>query len=217
MEVGSNGGSVSNSSAGSILYLCGTGEKPTPEMIAAGNGLLAQYGDRYGQGFIRGHRESPDASTTCPGDVIMSLIGTGQIHWSGADVVIDGEAILDSGRDHIIVDGRFGRDSVRALQKYLNKYHGANLKVDGKAGHSTWRALQDALGTPVDGEVWDQSYRAEELGNGITQGWKFTGRNSDGSKMVRALQGWVGVRKDGVWFEGTSEALQEQLNTYDLS
>lgn len=114
--------------------------------------------------------------------------------------------------DKLDEDGRFGRKTVRALQRYLNEHHDAGLKVDGKAGPKTWRALQKALGTPVDGEVWDQSYRASELGDGITGGWKYTGRNSAGSTMVEALQRWVGVDDDGIWFEGTTEALQRELN-----
>ena len=210
MEVGSNGGDVSNSSAGSILYLCGTGEKPTPEMIAAGNGLLAQYGDRYGQGFIRGHRESPDASTTCPGDVLMSLIGTRQIRWSGAGIVVDGEAILDSGRDHVVVDGRFGYDTGSELQRRLG------VKVDGRAAEDTWTALQRKLNAPhKDGQISRQSYRAKELGNGVVDrksAWEYTGRGSKGSQTVKLLQKAVGVKADGIWFEGTTKALQRKMN-----
>ena len=210
MEVGSNGGDVSNSSAGSILYLCGTGEKPTPEMLAAGNGLLAQYGDRYGQGFIRGHRESPDASTSCPGDVIMSLIGTGHIHWSGADIVIDGEAILDSGAGHVVEDGRLGRDTVSEMQRRLG------VKADGRAAEKTWKALQVEVDAPYkDGQISRQSYRAEELGNGVVDrksAWEFTGRKSKGSQTVENLQSLAGAKADGTWFEGTTLALQKAMN-----
>lgn len=210
MEVGSNGGDVSNSSAGSILYLCGTSEKPTPEMLAAGNGLLAQYGDRYGHGFIRGHRESPDASTSCPGDVIMSLIGTGHIHWSGADIVTDGEAILDSGAGYVVEDGRLGRDTVSEMQRRLG------VKADGRAAEKTWKALQIEVGAPYkDGQISRQSYRAEELGNGVVDrksAWEFTGRKSKGSQTVEKLQSLAGAKADGTWFEGTTLALQKAMN-----
>lgn len=114
------------------------------------------------------------------------------------------------------VDGRFGHASVRALQEWLNEEHDAGLVVDGKAGHSTWTALQHALGTPADGKVSNQSYRASELGNGITQGWDYDGRGASGSTMVRALQKRVGVKADGIWYEGTTAALQRALNAGSL-
>ena len=110
------------------------------------------------------------------------------------------------------VDSRFGTTTVKALQQWLNEKHGAGLAVDGKAGKTTWRALQKALGTKVDGEVSNQSYKPEELGNGITQGWDYDGRGAKGSTMVRALQKLVGVKADGVWYEGTTKALQTYLN-----
>lgn len=108
------------------------------------------------------------------------------------------------------VDGRFGTDTVKAAQRFLNK-RGNNLKVDGKAGHEFWKALQRYLGTPVDGVVSNQSHSADSLGNGITQGWEHTGPGSKGSSMVKALQKWVGVTQDGIWGEGTSAAFQRKL------
>lgn len=108
------------------------------------------------------------------------------------------------------VDSRFGTNTVKAFQRFLNA-NGAKLVVDGKAGHGFWRALQKYLRTPVDGKVSNQSHKAESLGNGITQGWEYTGPNSRGSSMVRALQAWAGVKADGVWGENTTEAVQRKL------
>ena len=110
-------------------------------------------------------------------------------------------------------DGRFGRDTVRALQRWLNREHKAKLDVDGKAGYSTWRALQRALGAPyADGKISRQSHSAKSLGNGITQGWEHTGPNSKGSQTVKLLQRLIGVNDDGVWVEKTTRALQKFLN-----
>ena len=109
-------------------------------------------------------------------------------------------------------DGRFGTTTVKALQTFLKKSGYDPGKIDGKAGVSTWKALQRYLKTPVDGEVSNQSYKPEELGNGITQGWDYDGRGAKGSSMVEALQKWVGVKADGVWYEGTTKALQRKLN-----
>ena len=211
MEVGSNGGDKSNSEAGSILFMLGSRETPTPEMIEAGNGLLAQYADEYGKGYIRGHRQSPDASTTCPGARIMGLIEDGTINWDeSASVVIPGESIAEAGAGHVVEDGRLGTDTVSELQSRLG------VDVDGRAGEDTWSALQEELDAPyTDGKISRQSYRATELGNGVVDretAWEFTGRGSDGSQTVELLQMAVGVEADGIWFEGTTLALQQAMN-----
>lgn len=114
------------------------------------------------------------------------------------------------------VDGRFGTETVTAAQKFLNA-RGAKLEVDGKAGTNFWKALQKYLGTKVDGKVSKQSHKADSLGNGITQGWEYTGPNSSGSDMVRALQKWIGVKQDGVWGEDTTAAFQRKLEDHGFA
>lgn len=111
-------------------------------------------------------------------------------------------------------DGRWGTATTSALQKLLNSKTGSKLKIDGRTGPDTWKALQRHLGHPVvDGLIEHQSYKPEELGNGISpNGWRYTGRKSKGSKTVRRLQAKVGVAQDGVVYEGTTKALQKALN-----
>lgn len=215
MEVSSNGGSETNSGAGSIMFFVGNDEELTPEQIVTGNALLAQYGKVYGEGRLLGHRESWEASTACPGTRVMAAIREGTLHWgSGSAAVPTGSAQekLTAASGDLKVDGRFGTSTVKALQRWLNEKHGAGLKVDGKAGAKTWRALQEALGTPVDGAVSAQSYKPSELGNGITQGWQYAGRGAKGSTMVRALQKLIGVKADGIVGPNTVKALQRYLN-----
>ena len=211
MEVGSNGGDASNSEAGSILFLLGTRETPTAEMIAGALGLLAQYAAKYGKGYLRGHRQSPDASTSCPGARIMGLIEDGSLNWSGKPgEVVPGEDISDSGAGHVVEDGRAGTDTIGELQRRLG------VKVDGRAAEDTWEALQKELDAPYkDGQISRQSHRAESLGNGIVDretAWEYTGPNSEGSQTVELLQKAVGVKPDGVWFEKTTLALQKAMN-----
>lgn len=110
-------------------------------------------------------------------------------------------------RAKLTVDGRCGTQTISRLQQDLG------VDVDGRAGEQTWSALQRRMGTIVDGVVSNQSYRAAELGNGIVpRAWKYTGRRSRGSMMVRALQRRIGANPDGVWFEGTTRDLQRRLN-----
>lgn len=219
MEVGSNGGSASNSGAGSILLLAPVGGKPSAAMVDATNGLLAQYGDKYGKGFIEGHRNSPDASTDCPGDTIQSMIDGGTFNWDGSTGAVIPGGKLTPSLHQLIVDGRAGTDTIKALQRFLNNRVGADLKVDGRAGAKTWAAFQEYLSAPyTDGEISRQSYEAEELGNGIVPGdsWGFTGRGSDGSQTVVLGQRWCGVPDDGIWFEQFTRGLQAKLNVHKV-
>lgn len=122
----------------------------------------------------------------------------------------------------ITVDSRFGHGTVTVFQEYLLEHHADTTDlgkdgVDGKAGINFWKSLQGALGTKVDGEVSNQSHKAESLGNGITQGWDYDGPNAKGSSMVRAMQKWAGAKVDGVWGEKTSGAVQRRLNKVNAS
>lgn len=84
----------------------------------------------------------------------------------------------------------------------------ANLKVDGKWGPRTTRALQQALGTPVDGVISSQPRNpvTEALYGGVTWG-------NNGSPMVRALQRKVGATRDGKLGPQTIRQLQSHLGT----
>lgn len=217
-QSGANGGSVSNRRGQSILCVVGNTEPIYPALIRSVRDLVDYIREWQPTAErILGHQESVDldpGDTECPGLRLMDLIKEGAFESSVP--IPPGEGPGDPGPPDpgpietvLTVDGRFGQATVRVLQRRLG------VTVDGRAGNNTWRALQAFLGTPVDGVVSNQSYRAEELGNGISQGWEFTGRGSSGSTMVRALQGYLGLSADGIWFEGTTRALQTRLNNDD--
>lgn len=119
----------------------------------------------------------------------------------------------------LVVDGRLGVATVKALQRFLNS-RGADLVVDGRAGEATWLAFQVYLSAPyLDGQISRQSYRADELGNGVVDratAWEYTGRGSDGSQTVELGQRWCGVDEDGIWFEGFTAGLQRKLNDHGV-
>ncbi|MEK4922404.1 M15 family metallopeptidase [Cytobacillus sp. FSL R5-0569] len=87
----------------------------------------------------------------------------------------------------------------------------ANLTVDGKWGNSTTKALQKALGTPIDGIISDQTR------NSVTTAFYGTtidfGNGKKGSTMVKALQKKVGSKADGLLGKNTIKALQKHLGT----
>lgn len=110
----------------------------------------------------------------------------------------------------IKVDGRFGMETVKEIQRRLG------VKADGRAGKDTWAALQKKKGMKiVDGIVSKQSYKAEELGNGIVPGkyWNYTGRGSSGSNLIKAIQKDLGVAQDGILYTNTVKKLQTKLNS----
>ena len=84
----------------------------------------------------------------------------------------------------------------------------ANLKVDGYWGKATTRALQRALGTPVDGVLSNQLRNSvtDDIYSGITWG-------SGGSLVVKALQRKVGAKVDGYLGPETIRRLQRYLGT----
>ena len=115
----------------------------------------------------------------------------------------------------LVVDGRWGRETSKALQRFLKGKGHAVGKIDGRMGPKSWRALQEYLRAPYkDGKISRQSYRHTELGNGISpNGWEYTGRKSKGSQAIELLQKWAGASADGVLYEGTTKAVQRKLNT----
>src|SRR5699024_427824 len=114
----------------------------------------------------------------------------------------------------LVVDGRWGRETSKALQRFLKGKGHAVGKIDGRMGPKSWRALQEYLRAPYkDGKISRQSYRHTELGNGISpNGWEYTGRKSRGSQAIELLQKWAGASVDGVLYEGTTKAVQRKLN-----
>ena len=213
-QSGANGGTKSNRSGQAILVLVGNNEAPTAECVAGIKDAVRRIRAVHPKAkAIRGHQQSPDASTACPGSHLMKLVRSGGLEPGAASVPSPGASAPKPSKPAVVngkltVDGRLGTATVKALQKRLG------VAQDGRAGEDTWKALQRLLGTPQDGAVSHQSYRATELGNGVVpRAWRFTGRGSKGSKMVAALQKRVGVTADGVWFEGTTRALQKALNS----
>lgn len=87
------------------------------------------------------------------------------------------------------------------------------LAIDGKWGNDTTRKLQQALGTPIDGIISNQS-RADfdrcNKGGLLTSTFKF---GTGGSPCIKALQIKIGVKADGYIGVKTIQALQRYLGT----
>lgn len=87
----------------------------------------------------------------------------------------------------------------------------ANLKVDGKWAELTTKALQEALGTIVDGIISNQ------LRNAVTEAFYGNTINFNnsrkGSTVIKALQRKIGAKADGLLGPATIRSLQSYLGT----
>lgn len=227
-QCGGNGGTTTNRRGQAILVLVGNNEQPTQDAIEGVRWAIAHIQEKHpGAKKVLGHRDSFEASTACPGNILHGMVRKGVFYGSkkGGGAVPSAPsggasapakpAVSKSGK--LTVDGRQGRESSKALQRFLNsRVKTRKLKIDGRLGPQTYLSLQEYLSAPyVDGEISRQSYRHDELGNGISpNGWEHTGRGSSGSQTVELLQKWVQVGQDGIWYEGTTSALQRKLNVH---
>jgi hypothetical protein len=84
------------------------------------------------------------------------------------------------------------------------------LAVDGWWGSATTRALQTVFGTPVDGIVSSQSAYRKLRVKAATSGWEWTTRPR-GSRLIAAMQTWLGVHPDGIVGPDTINALTARM------
>lgn len=77
-QSGANGNNDVNERYGAILLIVGTGEDPTPELIATTRAVVADFRELYHDGTaIRPHSAVRPAGTDCPGDEVRALIEAG--------------------------------------------------------------------------------------------------------------------------------------------
>lgn len=77
-QSGANGDATVNHQYGAILLVLGTGEQPTPEMIATVRGVVADFRQLYpGADAIVPHSAIRPDPTDCPGDITRGLIHAG--------------------------------------------------------------------------------------------------------------------------------------------
>ena len=137
-------------------------------------------------------------------------------HWSGKNCPAQIRANKDgiSWKDFLnmiqgkTVTAQAPKQQVKSTTKTISSKTKANLKVDGYWGRDTTRALQKALGTPVDGEIWGQVRNA--VTKNITGGVKY---GKGGSPMIKKLQSKVGSKADGYLGANTIRSMQRYLKT----
>lgn len=166
---------------------------------------------------VCGHTHVPENDHWDPGNFpITRLLALAR---GGAPVASGGAskpAVSKPKKGKVAVDGRLGTETVKELQRILNASPKTKrtLKVDGRLGVESYKSIQEYLGgSVIDGLIENQSYKPTELGNGVgPTGWQYTGRGSKGSATVRRIQRHVGVKPDGILYEGTTLAIQRAIN-----
>lgn len=83
----------------------------------------------------------------------------------------------------------------------------AKLSVDGKCGKNTVKALQKYLGVTQDGVISGQNAALKRYHPALTA----VKYGKGGSTTVRKMQKWLGISQDGQWGRDTSVALQKKL------
>ena len=84
-----------------------------------------------------------------------------------------------------------------------------DLDVDGEIGKNTVKALQDFLGTPVDGWIDGQYLQYKAYWTSIIS--ESCNWSNGTSQVVKALQELVNVKADGILGQNTARALQKYL------
>jgi hypothetical protein len=88
-----------------------------------------------------------------------------------------------------------------------------HLVPDGRWGRATTMALQNELGTTMDGEVSSQRLAYRDDNPGLTTGWEWV-REPRGSRVITALQAHIRMPKrehDGILGPDTIRSLQRYL------
>lgn len=190
MEPGANGGSDSNDEAPAILAMLGNDEEPTAELLEAINGLLAQVRDGYATvEYVRGHRQSPDASTTCPGDRLQACIDDGRISYDGT---APAAAAPNPVPPATVAGLPTGKDLLVKLQDI------PDFPLLRTPDHLCYYGDEDKR-EAVSGKVPNSLVPGEVSGSG----------KSSGAQGLKRWQAKAGIEADGRFGKGTEKKVRE--------
>ena len=159
-QSGANGGTASNRSGQAILVLVGNSEKPTAECIAGIKDAVRRIRKVHPKASrIRGHQQSPDASTACPGAKLMGLVRSGALEpGTPSSKPAPSTPARDAARPWRTSPRIAGMSAseVRRVQGLVG------VTVDGKYGDRTGAAVRDfqtSIDLTADG-VWGPATEA---------------------------------------------------------
>ncbi|GAA1995640.1 hypothetical protein GCM10009718_37010 [Isoptericola halotolerans] len=170
--------------------------EPTAAALATAAAIVAKGRGKWWvrSAPVRGHRDV--ASTACPGRYVYAqrariAAGGALLGGGGTSRPTAPSKPAPTPATGIATDGKWGPDTTRALQRRLKEaglYSGA-----------------------VDGQIDSQNRRWRDRNLGLRSGWQWKRRGYTGSRTIRALQGVVGAKQDGLVGPETFKALQRWL------
>lgn len=201
MESGANGGSDSNNEATAFLLLLGENEKPSAKMIKAVNGFLAQQKDVFPESeYIRGHRESPDAKTSCPGPNVMHDIQNGSFSFKGVPFVNSGETVIrptskvPTGKALLMAIIEAPDFPLLRTDKHLCYYGPADGPIESVSGKNENSLNPGDIVNDCSQGLKDFQGRLRERGYSIKADGKF---GDETEKATKNLQRLAGLKQDG--------------------
>lgn len=208
-QSGANGGTSSNRTGQAILLLVGNTEEPTAEMVHGVNACIARIRASHpGARTIRGHRQSPDASTDCPGAPVTRLIAAGAFTGGttpAAPPPVQAVTGLDwaqstlaqLGFDPGPIDGQIGPRTREATTQFQTA---AGITADGIPGPTTRAALEQTMTIMTDILAEARAIRADvaTVHNSVnatpsrvlTAQVKRAGGRMEGSTSLAAMLAW---------------------------
>ncbi|WP_440896227.1 M23 family metallopeptidase [Amphibacillus sp. Q70] len=197
--------------AGKVLY-AGQGKTGTG---LGGYGNVVLIGDKNGRGQLYAHLHDVLVQTgqdVARGQVIGRQGATGQVTGSHLHYEVRKKAEGKAPYGWIADRANNCLDPTKYIDNFSQDgAKKANLTVDGKWGNNTTKALQQALGTPVDGIISNQ--RRNAVTNAM-YGTTVKFSNSKNSNVVVALQNKLGsLKADGLLGPATVRRLQRNLGT----
>ena len=168
----------------------------------------------------------PDKRKAVPGDIVIfdwsnvagpnDHVGFVEINYGSSGLqTIEFNTTGPDGRSGSVARKVRSWDSVQCIVRPpwspgatggIEDYLPGKLAEDGYWGRATIIALQVYFGTPVDGIVSSQDPYWESRNPGLGTGWEW-GAGVLGSQLINAMQGVLGVKRDGLIGPDTINAL----------
>ena len=213
-QCGGNGGTTTNRRGQAILAIMGTGETPSDDMI---RGIREAIGMIRAQHpscrTILGHRDSFEASTSCPGSKLYALVKSGAFEPTAqtvakqadkatpaSDGLSDGLADVDKAQAWLIglgynpgpTDGKYGPKTEAATRAFQTDF--GITPADGRPGPATRKHLEDTMA-----KIDDISKKLDRIERTLQPGIK--GKRHDGE-----LASFIRVQTRGVTSKDVQDA-----------
>ena len=154
-----------------VQVATGGDQRPSAKALASVRRLHDSFETAAGHALAKvGHRDG--FPTECPGEALYAWVRAGMPVGTRAQLPTRRSPARPpsrtrprvrpaSTRARLVVDGRFGPATIKALQRW------ARVRADGVLGPASWRAIQRKVGAPVDGKPGRRTWAAIQRRIGV--------------------------------------------------